>query len=333
MSLYDRDYMRDDAPSFLERLQRIQAFHWLFGANLAVFVVQWLFLAEAGSARTYIPAGGVSLSALSDGKLWTPFTYMFVHGSVGHILLNMIMLWFAGKRVQDLYGQRHFVMIYVVSGLAGAALQLAVASTTPMGDAYLMGASASIMGLMLALAIAMPAEEIYLLVMFIIPVRFRLWTLAKVLLFFNLGMGVLEMLGALPGWLAGDGAAVAYLAHFGGALAGWHYARTLGQGDMVSLLPMQASNFRSRLRRRALAAQQAHSSRRLDGQNSFLELAKETSTRAGNAAPSVDLIKDEVDPILDKINELGFSSLTDDERRTLERASRQISDKTSLGDT
>ncbi len=325
MSLYDRDYMREDAPSFLERLQRIQAFQWFFWANIVVFVVQWLFLAESGSARTYIPDGGVSISELAAGKVWTPFTYMFVHGSVGHILLNMLMLWFAGKRVQDLYGQRHFMMIYVISGLAGAALQLAVASTTAMGDAYLMGASASIMGLMLALAVAMPAEEIYLLVMFIIPVRFRLWTLAKVLLFFNLGMGVLELLGALPSWLASDGAPVAYLAHFGGAVAGWYYARSQGYGGIPSLLGMQGSSFRSPSRRPALAG--------LPRRRRVVELDEEAIARAARTAPAIDLIRDEVDPILDKINEHGFSSLTDEERRTLERASRHISGKNGSENT
>jgi membrane associated rhomboid family serine protease len=322
MSLYDRDYMREDAPSFLERLQRIQAFQWFFWANIAVFVVQWLFLAEAGSARTYIPAGGVSIRELSDGKVWTLFTYMFVHGSVGHILLNMIMLWFAGKRVQDLYGQRHFMMIYVISGLAGAALQLTVASTMPIGDAYLMGASASIMGLMLALAIAMPAEEIYLLVMFIIPVRFRLWTLAKVLLFFNFGMGVLEMLGALPNWLAGDGASVAYMAHFGGAVAGWYYARAHGHGGISWLQQAQGPSLH-RLSRKPALARKPHRSH-------VLELTEETvAAAAARPSPAVDLIRDEVDPILDKINAHGFSSLTEDERRTLERASRHISGQNS----
>jgi hypothetical protein len=40
--------------------------------------------------------------------------------------------------------------------------------------------------------------------------------------------------------------------------------------------------------------------------------------------PVIDLIRDEVDPILDKISIQGMHSLTDDERRTLDRASRQI---------
>ena len=313
MSLYERDYMREEQPSLLDRLRRVQAFQWFFWANIAVFFVQWVILAENKPGGDFLPDGGVSIKALTEGKVWTPFTYMFVHGSVGHILLNMIMLWFAGRRVQDLYGPRHFTLIYILSGLAGAALQLTTASLTSQGDAYLLGASASIMGLLLAYAVAMPEEEIYLMVMFIVPVRFRLWTLARVLLVFNMALGLLDLLHVLPAWLAGGGAPVAYLAHFAGAIAGWHYARTLGYGEMplargLSFKPARRKAVTAAVRRRPV-----------------VELDEEAMRQqASRSSPATDLMRDEVDPILDKINDHGFNSLTDDERRVLERASRKI---------
>lgn len=320
MALYDRDYMRDETPTFVERLRSISAFQWFFWANIAVFIVQW------GSAMNvqgdFMPGGGVSISALSKGDVWTPFTYMFVHGSVGHILLNMIMLWFCGKRVQELYGSRHFAMIYIFAGLLGAAFQILLSTyVARQPDVYLLGASASILGLLLAYAVAMPEEEIYLLVMFVIPVRFRLWSLAKFLLVFNLALGILGLVQALPDWLSGGGAPVAYLAHFGGAVAGWYYARTLGYGGQtrpIGLPPAVPKVFRKssvdgfRPRRRV----------------PVVELDQEAIRRdAARLDPVADLMLHEVDPILDKINDFGFHSLTEDERRTLERASRQMTKK------
>lgn len=313
MSLYERDYMREEQPSLWGRLSRVQAFQWFFWANIAVFFVQWVILAENRPGVYFLPDGGVSIKALTEGKVWTPFTYMFVHGSVGHVLLNMIMLWFAGRRVQDLYGPRHFTLIYILSGLAGAALQLTTASFTSQGDAYLLGASASIMGLLLAYAVAMPGEEIYLMIMFIVPVRFRLWTLARVLLVFNLALGLLDLLHVLPDWLAGGGAPVAYLAHFAGAISGWYYARSLGCGEMplAGGLP-----FKQACRKTVAAAVRRRPVVELD------EYVMHQQASSGISA--TDLMRDEVDPILDKINDHGFHSLTEDERRVLERASRKI---------
>lgn len=316
MALYDRDYMRDDVPTLGERLRGISAFHWFFWANIAVFIGQWFFASDKGGP--FVPGGGVSIEGLKNGEVWTPFTYMFVHGSVGHILLNMMMLWFAGKRVQDLYGPRHFTLIYILSGLTGAALQLVAGSLiSQQPDVYLLGASAAIMGLMLAYAVAMPEEEIYLMIMFIIPVRFRLWGLAKFLILTNLVLGALGMMHILPHWLSNSGN-IAYLAHLGGALAGWYYARILGYGGLPTSLEKFNSVPRSN-RRPAMAA----STRR---RRPLVEL-DEDAIRQQNATrdPVLDLMRDEVDPILDKISDQGIHSLTDEERRILDRASRQIS--------
>ncbi len=318
MALYDRDYMREEPPTLGERLKSISAFQWFFWANIGVFIVQW------GSAMDtkgqFIPAGGVSIEGLTHGEVWTPFTYMFVHGSVGHILLNMIMLWFAGKRVQDLYGSRHFALIYILSGLFGAALQIVLSTCIArQPDTYLLGASASILGLILAYAVAMPKEEIYLLVMFVIPVRFRLWGLAKFMLISNLALGCLDLVHALPAWLSGGGAPVAYLAHFGGAVAGWYYARTIGYGGPSGSFEFQNAAFKP-VHRAAFAGARARR------QVPMVELDDEAILKDNpRKDPVVDLMRHEVDPILDKINDFGFNSLTEEERRTLERASRQIS--------
>jgi membrane associated rhomboid family serine protease len=319
MSLYDRDYMRDEAPSFGDHLRQVSAFHWFFWANIIVYVFQWVLfsdfcLTHEISTNQYLPAGGVSIDSLTQGHVWTPFTYMFVHGSIGHIILNSMMLWFAGKRVQDLYGPRHFVIIYVASGIIGAALQIVLSAYVLNEPSIsLIGASASIMGLLLAYAIAMPDEEVTLLLAFIIPVRFRLWGLAKFLLITNIVFAALAAFDKLPNWLSGGGH-VAYLAHIGGALAGWYYARILGYGGLQPVFGAFPSP--PKARRRPAMARVSRPVVEID-----MDAVRRKNPRND---PVVDLIRDEVDPILDKISTHGLNSLTDDERRTLDRASRQI---------
>jgi membrane associated rhomboid family serine protease len=305
MSIYDRDYMRNDAPSIGERLRQASAFHWFFWANIVVFVAQWVFrigLDQNALTGQYLPAGSVSLESIGQGRVWTLFTYMFVHGSAGHILVNMIMLWFAGKRVQDVYGPRHFVLIYLLSGIAGALFQILL-SAYVMHDSQitLIGASASVMGLLLAYAVAMPEERITLLLAFIIPVRARLWGMAKFLLLINVAFGVLDMLDKLPAWLSGGGGHVAYFAHVGGALP----------FDLNR--PRRNNEVR---RRRAMA----------HARPAAIEIEKELKRGQDPETDLIlDLMRDEVDPILDKISDFGITSLTDEERRILERASRHIS--------
>jgi membrane associated rhomboid family serine protease len=313
MSLDHRDYMRAGPQGRASAgLPRWNAFQWVFAANVAVFVLQWLFrigwIEDPLSGRALMPMGGVSLDELSRGHIWTLGTYMFVHGSPGHVLVNLIFLWFAGRRVQELYGSGNFLLIHFMSGLAGAVLQMAVGSLV-LNDTSspLIGASACCMGHLLAYALAMPREELTLLLFFIVPLRVSLRGLARFLLLTNIGLGLLECLGMLPDWLSG-GSAVAYWAHVGGALAGWYGARSTGREGPI---------FRSRqplrpVRRRLVASRP-------------MGVPPRRMVEPAVEAPEVDTLRDEVDGILDKISAHGLESLTEQERRILELASRRMS--------
>lgn len=293
-------------------LPRWNAFQWVFAANVAVFVLQWLFrigwLEDPLSGRALMPMGGVSLDELTRGHVWTLATYMFVHGSPGHVLVNLLFLWFAGRRVQELYGSGNFLLIHFMSGLAGAVLQMAVGSLVLNDTASpLIGASACCMGHLLACALAAPREELTLLLFFIVPLRVRLRGLARFLLLSNVALGLLECFAVLPAWLAG-GSAVAYWAHVGGALAGWYGARSTGQEGLLFSPPAP------RPRCRELVA------------NRPMRQPPRVQSGPPPAAPDIHhLAGDEVDAILDKISAHGLESLTEQERRALERASQRMS--------
>lgn len=309
-----------EAPrrSLTRTLGDLTAFHIILGLNITVFVTQFMF--ETGSIRhplsgEVLPLGGVSVHELARGRVWTLFTYMFVHGSLGHLLLNMILIWFAGKPVQQLFGSRHFALIYLFAGIVGAAAEMAVNGWVQNDTTTtLVGASASAFGLLMALAVVMPEEKITALIYFIIPVQLRLRTLAKGLFVIQLVFGLAGVLfNVLP-----EGMQIAYFAHLGGAALGWFYARSLGYGGSPLTYASQWQPQQARsLRKPELARARARPA--VD-----LEKPPGADSPARQADPIETLIEDEVNPILDKIGLHGINSLTEEERHTLERASREL---------
>lgn len=315
MSIHERDYMR--AAPVRPGLRGVTAFQVFLGLNIAVFVMQYVFVIGAIQhpvTGKVFPFGGVSMHELAQGKIWTLLTYMFVHGSLGHLMLNMLLLWFAGRAVQHHFGSRHFTLIYLLSGLVGAATEMAVNGYV-RGDMItsLVGASASTFGLLMALAVAMPDEEITALIYFIIPVRLRLWTLAKGLFLIQLAFGLAGLLfGVLP-----EGLEIAYFAHLGGAAMGWFYARNLGYGGR----PMTyASQWQPppAVRRPAMARARTRRSVDLETESQAPEVPLK------HADPVQSLIEEVINPLLDKMNQHGKDSLTEEEQRVLERASREV---------
>lgn len=316
MALHDRDYMRESTSRELRG--GITACQVLLGLNALVFVVQHVF-GEFGQMwhGSFYPYGGISADALARGQVWTLFSYMFVHGSVGHFLLNMMMVWFTGRGIQQLFGGLHLTLIYLLSGIVGAAAEMAVNGFVLNDTATpLVGASASAFGLLVALAAAMPEERVTAFIYFVIPVHMRLWTLAKALCLMQLVLGLLCVLfNFMP-----EGLKIAYFAHLGGAVTGWFYARSLGYGGppMTYASPWQAESIRPS-RRPEMA--RARARQVIDLENDERG-AMPPPGRVDD--PVASLIENVVNPLLDKMNQHGKDSLTDEEKRLLERASAEV---------
>ena len=148
--------------------------------------------------------------ALVPGQLaqhpWTAITYMFLHGSFGHIFFNMLSLWVFGPPLEARLGGRRFVTLYTLSGLAGALLSVA---TSP---AAVIGASGATYGVMLGYAWFWPRQQ--LLLWGIVAVEARILVVAFTLI---------SLFGAQRG-----GGGIAHFAHLGGFLGAWLYLRWLG---------------------------------------------------------------------------------------------------------
>ncbi|MFN2564068.1 MAG: rhomboid family intramembrane serine protease [Gemmatimonadaceae bacterium] len=148
----------------------------------------------------------VLVPALVLQRPWTLVTYMFLHAGLGHILFNMLALFIFGSRVELRIGSRHFILLYLFSGIGGALLSVAFSAWTP--GAYIVGASGAVFGVSLAFAYFWPRERIY--IWGVLPIEAR-WLV------------ILTAAIALFGGFTGAQAGVAHFAHLGGYVGGWLY--------------------------------------------------------------------------------------------------------------
>jgi len=112
----------------------------------AVFQTSGVFNFLAPSSQSLYKLGMGGLIPLLNGQWWTPLTATYLHGSVMHILFNMLWLRQLGPLVENLFGPSRFIIIYTIAGLSGSLLS-ALVGRTP----FFVGASGAIFGLFAAL--------------------------------------------------------------------------------------------------------------------------------------------------------------------------------------
>lgn len=176
-------------------------------ANAVVFLLQSVLalLGERSpiSARAFIDLFGlVPVLAILHGRLWQPLTYLFLHGDLWHLLLNLLMLWMCGAPLERHWGSRRFLRYYLICGLGAAAFTclLAFGSST-------IGASGAVFGLLVAYGVLWPDQV--LLIWGIIPMRARtlVWLFAALQLYSLI--------------FAAGQVNIAYGAHLGGMVVGY----------------------------------------------------------------------------------------------------------------
>lgn len=258
---------------------------WLLIANVGIYLLDLLFLDHA--ARNW---GRFTVaSGLREGKVWELVTFQFLHFSVGHVLFNMIALYFFGPWMERWWGSAKFIAFYLLCGIAGAmfyTLLMAMGVLDRMPDARLAGASAGIYGILIGVARIAPALQVRLLIP---PITLTMRQLATVILVIAVGAVVLRI-GGNEGGEAG---------HLGGAILGFLLVRF-----PESLQWIGGGTLRNRRSARARPAPE-----RKIRPRTRIQLAED----------------DEVDRILDKISQDGFQSLTDAERESLRKAAESKS--------
>lgn len=195
--------LRDDIPS----LKRPIFVYFIVIINFLVFFYEILL---GYTLKDFILEYGIIPVAIVQGeRLHTLFTGMFLHGSLMHILGNMLYLWVFGDNVEDIFGHFWFLLMYFLSGLFGSFLHIL---RDPYSRIPMIGASGAISGVLGAYLILFPKARILTL----IPIGFFL-RIALVPSFLFLGIWIL--LQFLYNSLGVPG--VAWSAHIGGFIIGF----------------------------------------------------------------------------------------------------------------
>lgn len=173
-------------------------------ANGVVFLLQMTMQGTIENLFAFVPAYALT-------RPWTIVTYMFLHGGFGHILFNMLSLYFFGPRLEGRLGSRRFAILYFVSGMMGAVLSVFFAPYVAI-----IGASGAVFGVMLGYATFWPRDQI--LIWGILPVEARVMVIA---------MTAMAVVFGFTGMQTG----IAHFAHLGGFVGGWLCLKAFERGS------------------------------------------------------------------------------------------------------
>ncbi len=257
--------------------------------NAAVFVLTVLF-SQMQHTIFYL-FGLVPQLVTHRFMVWQFFTYMFLHGGFGHIFFNMFALWMFGSELEYNWGSNDFLKYFLICGVGGGVLVWLTAFIGFSSSAApTIGASGAIFGVLVAYGLMWPDRPIY--IWGILPIK----ALHLVLLF-----GAFDLLSGL----GRSGGNIAYFAHIGGGVTGFVYLK-FGWRIMAHL-----ESWVRHWKRRKFTVHEGGRNR---------EGRREDSRDTDASHPDM---ADEIDRILDKIAREGMDSLSERERRILDRASNR----------
>ena len=307
--LDDRPYMRPGGPGFGSSPMQQPWSGWaiLLTINVVVFILQVMI--DPGSLDSrfgnslvgqWFAVDSEQISLLLPMQL---ITYQFLHGSVFHILVNALGLFFIGRALEPIIGRREIIGLYLFSGVVGAFFQLAFAMILPAHFAGpMVGASGAVFGFLGVLSRLFPQREMFLLLFFVLPVRLKLsW-----IFWGSFAIAIISIVIEIRSEVSDR---TAHGAHLGGLLFGAFYVAALVRsGGLMRFLPgLPKVRFVS-----GDSAKGTEVRQRSDWRKPKVVDTDEVSGE--------DFISQEVDPILDKISKQGIHSLTERERKILEKA-------------
>lgn len=278
----------------------------LIGINALIFIsfgiIQIIYYLTQSTSTAFhyeilrwfiIPA---KLSTLASFP-WTVFTYMFVHVGVLYTVITLVWLWVFGSILQDLSGNSKIIPVYIYGGLAGAVVFVATSYLVPslkdqVEYSFMLGGNAGVMAIAVATTTLSPDYRLFKMLNGGIP----LWILTLLYI-------IIDMTGS-------KGMAT-QLAHLGGGMIGLLFVFSLRRGYDWGLWMNQLYNWFINL---FDPDKPPHESQKIKekvfyntrGQKPFIKRPVITQQR--------------IDEILDKINQKGFSHLTEEEKNILKKA-------------
>lgn len=222
-------------------------------------------------------------------KPWTLITHLFVHSGLMHILFNMMTLYFTYQLFNQRFDDKRFLNVYFVSGFAGALMFLLSVNLFPLfsenAHSYsAVGASAAVMGVLIAICTYRPQDEVMLFGAF----KLKLQWMALIFV-------MLDLISIRSGNEGG------HLAHLGGALFGFFWAMNMKKGiDIASFFNKAQAIFSWKPKRKS-SIKVVHKRAKTD---EVYNLDKRQKQKR-------------IDDILDKISRSGYDSLSKEEKALL----------------
>lgn len=256
---------------------------FFFGVSQAT-LVQWFVLPEALPAFIKQP--------------WSLLTYSFLHFGFWHLFWNMFVLYWFGTFFLNLFTSKRFFTVYFLGALVGGIVYILAYNIFPVFNkvnATLLGASAAVRAIMIFIATYTPSTQVRVFVF-----NIKLWHIGVFV--------VVTDLLQIPSGNAGG-----MLAHLGGALFGFIYARQLQKGNDIGvwfedLISGVLQLFSPKSKKPFKKVHRTPNNKRTT--------RKKTNT-------SKDTHQQKVDAILDKIGKSGYESLTKAEKDYLFKAGKE----------
>lgn len=231
---------------------------------------------------------------------WSLVSYMFLHASILHLLFNMLWLYSFGQLFLMFFSARHFRGLFFLGGLCGGLLYMVAYNVFPyfspyIYGSYLLGASASVLAIVIATAVREPEYRVNL--MFFGQIRLKYLALIMI---------VTDLLFMTSNNAGG------HIAHLGGALAGWWFAAGLSKGKDVTRWINNFIDWLLGIWQAKRAPKKPKMKVHYGGRASDYEYNARKKEQS-----------EEIDRILDKLKKSGYSSLTTEEKQRLFDASKR----------
>jgi membrane associated rhomboid family serine protease len=176
---------------------------WLLLTNTAVFLLTSILPSAPVRTLFALTWAGV----VHNFYIWQPFTYLFIHGGIWHLLFNMFTLWMFGVQLEQDWGTRQFLKYYFICGVGAGICILLVNAVVGDYTIPTIGASGAIMGLLVGFGVSYPNQRV--LMDFLFPIKAKYLVMIYV---------VVDLWASL-----GPNSTVSTAAHLGGALVGYVY--------------------------------------------------------------------------------------------------------------
>jgi len=168
----------------------------IIAACVVIFIVQNIV---PGFTEAFSLVPSLALS----GAYWQFFTYMFLHGSLWHLTINMFILFMFGIMIENALGRKWYLIFFILSGLGSALFHMVLTGNSMI---LVLGASGAIFGILTAFAFMFPDMKLIIFPIFI-PIK-AIYAIIAIAAF-ELFLGIFDI---LPG--------LAHFGHFGGILTG-----------------------------------------------------------------------------------------------------------------